>query len=661
MNPDPTPQLLSLAREHHQAGRLREAEELYRQIVAQQPGRVDVLDGLAELLFRSGDAAGATDLLRQAIALAPQSASFHTNLGVALAAQRKFDEAVSHLRHALSLQPNSVSTLMNLATALNDQGSRGEAIGVYRQAIALAPSSPAFYKLACCLRDTSQIDAAIDAYQQAIRLQGDFFPARNDLANCLYIKGRYAEAVAEYQRTIALKPEYFHGYNNLAISLQELGRLDEATAAIRRAIELNPNFPEAYFNLGRILMAQRKFDQSAQACEQALRLRPGYVEARNNLAICLEASGQVERAIGEYRTVLAAKPDYLDAKMNYGVALKNSRRIDEAIAVYREILQVAPGFEETRWNLGIALLLKGDFASGWREYESRRKIRCVLGVRDFPQPCWTGEALAGRTILLHAEQGLGDAIQFIRYVPLVRQAGGKVIVLCYPPLRRLFANQLGIDQLFTDGQPLPQFDVHCPLLSLPGLMHTTLSTIPADIPYLKSDHILVEAWRARLTGEPFALKVGIVWAGNPTHARDYDRSLPLSAFAPLAETMGVRFFSLQKGIPAAQARMPPPAMELIDHTADLIDFADTAALISSLDLVIAADTAVAHLAGALGRPVWVLLPTNPDWRWMLDRPDSPWYPAMRLFRQIRRGDWSTPMNAIAQQLGSFQKAASWTD
>ena len=233
-----------------------------------------------------------------------------------------------------------------------------------------------------------------------------------------------------------------------------------------------------------------------------------------------------------------------------------------------------------------------------------------------------------------------------------------MIVLCYLPLRRLFVNQPGIDQLIADGEPLPPFDVDCPLLSLPGVIHTTLDTIPATVPYLKSDPHLVEAWRSRLTQKQSRLKVGIVWAGNPNHIRDYDRSLPLSAFAPLAEAKGVRFFSLQKGAPAAQANAPPAGMELIDYTAELFDFADTAALISNLDLVIAADTAVAHLAGALGKPIWLLLPFAAEWRWMLDRPDSPWYPTMRLFRQTRRGDWSTPMNAIAEQLGTFQKTRS---
>ncbi|HSZ57305.1 MAG TPA: tetratricopeptide repeat protein, partial [Tepidisphaeraceae bacterium] len=627
--------------------------------------------------FRAGNAAAATELLRQAVAIQPDSPSLHTNLGIALAAQRQFEEAIAKLRHALALEPNSAHILMNLAAALKDAGKLDDAIGTYRHIISLqparsnsrdgeAPAEPrlagrlalpnpvtsalAYYKLGCCLRDVGNLDAAIDAYRWATQLQPDSVPAHNDLANCLYLKGRFHEAIAEYERTIALRPDYFHSHNNLSISLHEVGRLDEAVAAVRRAIELNPNFPEAYYNLGRVLLAQRKFDQSAAACEQALKLRPGYVEARNNLAIALEASGSLDRAIAEYRTVLAARPDYLDAKMNYGVALKNSGRVDEAIATYREILQASPGFEETRWNLGIALLLKGDFTNGWREYESRRKIKRIVAVRDFPQPLWAGEPLGGRRILLHAEQGLGDAIQFIRYMPRVRQAGGHVVVLCYQPLRRLFANQLGIDQLITDGQPLPAFDVHCPLLSLPGIMQTTLDTIPADVPYLTCDPDLAESWRSRLSAHQAGLRVGLVWAGNPAHARDHDRSLPLTAFAPLAGVKNVRFFSLQKGDRGVEARTPPPGMDLIDFTGELNDFADTAALISNLDLIVAADTAVAHLAGALGKPVWLLRPFAPDWRWMLDRADCPWYPTMRLFRQRRWGDWSEPIEQIAAAL-----------
>ena len=650
-------EMLTLARAHHQAGRLREAGELYRLSLEQQPRRLDVIDALAEVLFRSGNPAGATELLQWAISIEPGSASAHANLGIALAAQRRFEEAIPHLHHALSLSPALPHIITNLAAALRNQGKLNEAIATYRQAIALAPSSEGYYSLAGCLREAGQLDEALEAYRQAVHLRCDSFQASNGLATCLHLKGRFREAVAEYQRAIALRPDSSQAWNNVSLSLQELGRLEEAATAVRRAIELDPTSPEAFYNLGCVLLAQRNFDQSAAASELALKLRPGYVEARNNLAIALEAAGKTERAISEYRAVLAARPDWPEARLNYGVALKNSGRVDEAIAVYREVLQAAPSFEEARLNLGMALLLKGDFANGWREYESRRKTKRISGIRDFPQPRWFGEPLRGRRILLHAEQGLGDAIQLIRYAPLVQQAGGHVIVLCYSSLRRIAARQAGIDQLVTDFDPLPEFELHCPLLSLPGVMHTTLTTIPAAIPYLSCDDASMEKWRVRLSDQPTALKIGIVWAGNPGHTRDLERSIPLAAFAPLAELKNVRLFSLQKGERSADVRTPPSGLEVVDYTAELYDFADTAALIANLDLVIAADTAVAHLAGALGKPVWVLLPVAPDWRWMLDREDSPWYPTMRLFRQTHWGDWSMPIKSLVQQLKSFQKTA----
>jgi tetratricopeptide (TPR) repeat protein len=651
MTPDPK---LALARQHHQAGNLREAEPAYRQVLAEQPCCIEAMDGLAEVLFRTGNAAGAAELLREAVNLRPQSPELLTNFGIALAAQRQYEDAIARLREALSLRPDLPNTLMNLATVYHQAGKLDDEIATYRQLVAMVPTGPAFYRLAGCLRKSGNIDAAIDAYVQGARLQPDSVQIHNDLANCFYLKDRFHEAIAEYQRTLALRPDYPQGYNNLSISLHEVGRFDEAEASARRAIQLNPNFPEAFYNLGRVHYARRRYAECVAACERALALLPSYVEARNNLALALESLGEVDRAIAEYQTVLAQRPGYLDAKMNYGVALEQAGRIDEAIAVYREILQESPDFEETRWNLGISLLLKGDFENGWRAHESRRKIKRVFGVREFPQPLWTGEPLRGRRILLHTEQGLGDAIQFIRYAPLVKQAGGHVIVLCYEPLRRLFANQPGIDQLVTDRDPLPAVDLQCPLLSLPGIFQTTLHTIPATVPYLRCEPRLVKHWRGRVAMQPARIKVGLVWAGNPAHSRDHDRSIPLSAFAPLAEIDGARFFSLQKGDRAAEAHGLGASLDLIDFTSDLTDFADTAALMANLDLVIAADTAVAHLAGALGKPVWVLLPIAPDWRWMLTRPDSPWYPTMRLFRRTRRGDWSSPIQSIAEQLRSFK-------
>jgi hypothetical protein len=302
----------------------------------------------------------------------------------------------------------------------------------------------------------------------------------------------------------------------------------------------------------------------------------------------------------------------------------------------------------------LALLLKGDFERGLPAHEVRWKTSRIALDGGLPQPLWDGSDLADRRILLRLEQGFGDMIQFIRYAPMVADRGGRVIVQCPPVLRRLLEDQCGIEQIVTDQEPLPAFDVHYPLLSLAGLFHTRLGNVPNEVPYLLPTSELVDKWGAKLNDQPPGFRVGLVWAGNPDHNNDHNRSLSLDVMSRFARVPGARFFSLQKGEPARQAKSPPAGMELVDWTDQIADFADTAALISHFDVVIACDTAVAHLAGAMGRPVLLLLPFAPDWRWMLGRPDSPWYPTMRLFRQHRPRDWDSAMEEATHALTALK-------
>ena len=298
--------------------------------------------------------------------------------------------------------------------------------------------------------------------------------------------------------------------------------------------------------------------------------------------------------------------------------------------------------------------MQGDFPEGWMEYEWRWKCKDFPSQRQsFGQPQWGGDSLQGRTLLLHAEQGLGDAVQFIRYLPLAAQRGGRIILGCRPELQRLLQTAAPDLQVLAGGQFLPPFDVHCPLLGLPRLFATDLTNIPRNVPYLHADSADAAIWRDRLADPSSSLKVGLVWAGSPANKNDRNRSLKLASLAPLANVPGVRFLSLQKGAAATEAKTPPEAMELIDVADELKDFADTAALIAVLDLVIAVDTAVVHLAGAMGKPVWVLLPFVPDWRWMLERTDSPWYPTMRLFRQTQLAEWEPVIAEVRARLHEF--------
>jgi hypothetical protein len=333
-----------------------------------------------------------------------------------------------------------------------------------------------------------------------------------------------------------------------------------------------------------------------------------------------------------------------DAPYNLGNALRLGRRLAEAASCYQQAIRCRPGYVKAHWNLAHTLLLAGELERGWDEFEWRWKKKDTP-PRAFPQPVWDGAPLDGRTILLHAEQGLGDAIQFIRYAELVKRSGGAVVLECPAKLAGLFESARGIDALAPAGTPLPAFDVHAPLLSLPRIFHTTLAGIPACVPYLAVQADYRSKWKNRLAGYQ-GRRIGLVWKGNPQHAEDKFRSLAPETLSPLAGTPGATWFSLQ----FAERTASPPIPGLIDLGPETEDFRDAAAAVEQMDLVISADTSMAHLAGALARPVWVLLPFVPDWRWLLDRDDTPWYPTMRLFRQPQRGEWKPVVEAVREAL-----------
>jgi len=396
---------------------------------------------------------------------------------------------------------------------------------------------------------------------------------------------------------------------------------------------------------------KKSFREAIAEFQNALSLRPDYFEAMMNMGVALQTLGETDRAIEAYRRSLALRPEFHPALINLGQALCDTHRFDEAIAAFRKAIAVRPEDPDAHIHLSGVLLLTGKFADGWGEYEWRLQKPSIGHPNSkFAKPRWTGQDLAGKRILLHSEQGAGDLIQFSRLCATLTQRGAHTILGSPPQLSRLFRTLQGVSQLIGITHEGLEFDYHCYLLSLPLYLGLTLETIPASVPYLHADPSLAEQWRARLEPLGHRKKIGLVWAGNPMHANDHNRSIPLASFAPLAEIEDAKFISLQKGAPVTQ---PPPGLLLFDRTAELSDYADTAALIANLDLVISADTSVAHLAGAMGKPVWTLIPFYPDLRWLLDRSDSPWYPTMRLFRQTRPGDWQTPIRAVTDSLASF--------
>jgi hypothetical protein len=431
----------------------------------------------------------------------------------------------------------------------------------------------------------------------------------------------------------------------LAVQHHRAGRYAEAESICRRVLAQLPEQVDALHLLGVLAGQSGHTDEAIRLLGRAVQIKPG-AEVFSNLGVALREKGQLDAAIDAHRSALKINPDYADAWRNLGVALNAKGLFDEAMAAFARAIEIKPDFADVHFNLGVLMLLRGDFQNGWREYEWRWKLQSQLTPRPTGPGQWDGEALHGQTILLYAEQGIGDTLQFIRYVPMVAQRGGRVIVQCPRGLSRLLAGFGDTQQIIEIGQPLPHFDRHCALLSLPLIFSTDLRSIPQQIPYLKANPQLTQHWRERLEPQK-NLKVGIAWAGRPGHRFDRYRSLDFSLLAPLWAVPGVQFISLQKG---QSKPVPPAGADWVDWTDDLDDFAQTAALIENLDLIISVDTAVAHLAGAMGKAVWVLLPFVPDWRWLLDREDSPWYPTMRLFRQPALDDWPAVIGRVAGQL-----------
>lgn len=509
-------------------------------------------------------------------------------------------------------------------------------------------------ELAKRAQQSGELSLAQVIYQQVLAA----FPEHPDALHLLglveFQLGRMDRAQELIGQAIRLAPGAAHFQANLGLVLAGMGKWMEAIAAYERALEMHANFPAAQNALGRVLAQygetlhqSGELESAAATYRRALSYLPDLPEVQNNLGAVLIELGRAEESVGACRSAIKLRADLPEAWNNLGSALRDSKRFDEAINAYETAERIRPNWADPGFDRGAVMLLRGQMPAGWKLLESRWHDPAMAELaRHFSKPVWDGSELHGKTILLHAEQGFGDAIQFIRYVPMVAARGGKVIVARPRELDRLFRQIKGVEQWVTPGDRMPAYDVHCSLMSLPMNFGTKLATIPAHVPYLSADPELVDPWKGRLSDVGAGRKVGLVWSGRPTHRRDRMRSLPLATLDPLSKLSSIRFVALQPGVPGA------PWM--VDLTQHIQDFADTAGLISQLDLVITADTAVAHLAGAMGRPVWVMLPFMPDWRWMLDRSDSPWYPMMRLFRQERAGDWAGVIGRVAGELMDHQ-------
>jgi tetratricopeptide (TPR) repeat protein len=559
-------------------------------------------------------------------------------------------------RQILAARPDDPNAMHLLGLVATQKGNRQRAIALIRRAIELhSNSAEMYFNLGTVLAETGQNAQAIAALRRAIELDPRLAAAHNNLGRLLRETGDLYNSVESIRRAVLLAPSA-KAYANLGLSLTQLHQHEEAIAAHRKAVELQPNLALAHNDYGTALAKAGMLTEAIEAYHQAIRRDSFNAGFYSNLGTALSDDGQPEQAIIAQRQAIALSPNLAQAHANLAAALLKSCKFEEAIAAFGRTIVLKHDQPEAHMGLATALLLQGDFDSGWQEFEWRFRCKDFPRPINFHQPKWDGSPLDGRTLLIHVEQGLGDTIQFLRYLPLVLdRARGKVIVACQPELKRLVQSMsLQIEIVSRDHAP-PPFDTHCALLSLPHLFKTTPQTIPSAVTYLHPDPADAAIWRERLQKENGRIDVGIVWAGHPRHLSDQERSIALDHLAPLANVSNVRFVSLQKGVASLEAKYPPAGMNLLDLSENLRDMADTAALIANLDLVVGVDTSVIHLAGALGKPVWVLIPFAPDWRWLLGRDDTPWYPTMRLFRQARRKDWQTVVEKIAGELSSGPK------
>ena len=469
---------------------------------------------------------------------------------------------------------------------------------------------------AVALHQSGQLDLAEIQYKKLLNYLPDNTLLLTNLGTIALQRGRLEEALASYDRTITLNPDYAEAYSNRGNSLKDLNRLEEALASYDRAIALNPNYAEAYSNRGNALRDLNRLD---------------------------EALASLDRAI-------ALNPEYAEAYSNRGNALKDLKRLDEALASYDHAIVLNPDSAEAYWNKSLLKILIGEYLEGWKLYEWRwKKEPQINSLRAYHQPLWLGdESIFHKTLLIYPEQGFGDYIQCIRYAALVEQLGAKVILEVPSRLLTLCSTLKGQPILIENGKPLPSFDYHCPVMSLPLALKTTVETVPAQIPYLYADDQRKKRWNEKL-GNKTVTRIGLVWSGSTTHKNDHNRSLLLNQLTSLL-VLPVEFHSLQKEIREIDVKTLTDFPKIHQHQDDLLDFFDTAALIDEMDLVISVDTAVAHLSGAMGKKTFILLPYSPDYRWMLDRADSPWYPTATLFRQPSVGDWDSVIAEIRQLL-----------
>jgi len=550
-----------------------------------------------------------------------------------------------------SQQQHTIKQIWTDIQQAEQNGDLAQVEYLYQQLLKITPAQiqviEQITKLALRIR---KYDFALQVIRNALEKDPGFIPGFFFMAIIASQRGDSDSAIHYYRQCLAMGGQELAIYQNLANVLREKELWEEAAAVYRELATRAPNQADVYIKWGYVLYKQGKLADASVVYNRVLKIQPASKEALKNLLIihCERCEKTVVMAL--YQRGLAIDSGNAEWCYGLGVILHEHNMPLEAIVAFKQAIKIRPMWDEAHWVLGVSLLKVGSFRTGFCEYEWRKKRQRVKGYHDYflRKPEWQGEIFSGKKLLVYAEQGLGDLLQFVRYLPMVKARGGSVALLGRTPLDRLFASAVGVDELVENEQSIEDFDLAIALLSLPTIFGTTLNTIPATIPYLQVEEDIIAKWQPCMDDRSF--KIGLVWAGKTTSDALGGRSMTFSQFEPLVTVPGVTFYSLQKGEGEEQAEFPPTGMQF-RHISDKIhDFADTAGAIANLDLVISIDTSVVHLAGAMGKEVWVLLPYNAEWRWLLDKEESPWYPTMRLFRQKKQGNWSGVMDDVVKEL-----------
>ncbi len=596
-------------------GNIDQAASLYSHIIARDNQHFKAIHNLAGIVAHKGHKERAIGLYELATRIEPRYASAYCNWGVVLKQTGVVDDVIDKFEKAIALDPDILAAHTNLAELYRTQ---------------------------------RHFRKAVESYQQAVRINPQLLEMHNNMGVCYRALNENKLAVECFQKALEIKPDYIDATVNMGNALGALGLKEQAITYLRRSIELEPNLAAAYNNLGIALADTGELEEAMACYEKAISLNAKSHEALSNMANVLNSSGNSSLAVAKLEEAIALKPDYWSAYNNMGNALKDMGQYDDAIEKFKTAVELEPNSGEANANLGYMHLLQGRFLEGWDGYAWRGKVKGeALARRTYDQPAWDGGELSGKHIYVYPEQGLGDIVQFSRYTTLLKERGAEVTLELPKSLCSLLEGLENLDHIHLQDTPPPDFDLHASIMDLPQLFGTTLETIPNPEGYLKADEGLNQKWKERLSSFN-GFRVGFVWAGNPKHTNDRNRSLKLEQIRPLLETDGVDAFSLQVGKNGEAVAMYET--KITDLAPELTDFAETAAAMNNLDLIITVDTSPLHVAGALGRPVWGLIPFVPDWRWLLERSDNPWYPTLQLFRQDSTKEWQPVIDQVARAL-----------